>query len=94
MIKDINDLKKVVSDNRQKFDNMDDNMDAEYLSNRGKTAEEAYKTVMWHLMFHDSIDSLVEDEEFKNLINISGKHPEYYRIIRMVNRSIEKIIKK
>ena len=89
MINTIDDLKKVVSDLWLKFDNID----SEYLSDAGKAAEEAYRNVSWYLCFHETMESLSEDEDFMNIVNISGKHPEYYKVIRRINRAIERIIK-
>lgn len=89
MIKNINDLKRVCSDKWNELKHIS----PEYLSDAGKAAKEAYETALWHLMFHDSIDSLVEDEEFQNLVNISGEHPEFYRVIRIINRSVERLTK-
>ena len=52
---------------------------------------EAYRTIYWHCSFHDNLESLSSDEEFMNIINISDKHPEFYKVIRTVNRAIEMI---
>lgn len=90
MIKNIEDLKRVCSDKWNELERII----PEYLSDAGKAAKEAYKTALWHLMFHDSMDTLVEDEEFKNIVNIPGKHPEFYRVIRLVNLSVERLTKK
>lgn len=66
-----------------------DEVDSKYLNDAGIAAKEAYRAVIWHLAFHDSLDSLRSDEEFMNLINISGKDYEYYKILRMVYRALE-----
>lgn len=89
MINNINDLKRVCSDKWNELEHIS----TEYLSASGLAAKEAYKTVLWHLCFHDSIDTLIEDEEFTNLINIPNKHPEFYNVMRRINRSIERITK-
>ena len=68
------------------------NMSPGYLSDKGKAAMEAYRSIYWHMSFHDNFETLVTDEEFNNLINIPGKDPEFYRIIRMLNRKIEKLV--
>lgn len=64
----------------------------EYLSDAGNAAKEAYQFVIWYISFHESIDTLVEDEEFANLVNIPDKHPEYYKVIRMINRALERVV--
>lgn len=85
-IKTIEDLIAVVNNRVNEFENIKE----EYLSEAGKAAREAYKNTLWHLCFHGSIESLREDEEFTTLIFTSGKHPEYYKILRMIYRTISK----
>ena len=89
MIKNIAVLLEVCS---KKWSQLND-ITPEYLSDAGKAAMEAYKTIYWHLSFHNSIESLVEDDEFKNLVDIPGKHPEFYKIVRKVNRAIDLYMK-
>lgn len=89
MIKNIEDLIRVCNDKCNELNTIS----PEYLSDAGKAALEAYKTIQWHLMFHSSMESLKYDEEFMNIINIQGKHPEFYKIVRRVNRVIEKCTK-
>lgn len=64
----------------------------EYLNDAGNAAKEVYQSVIWYISFHDSIDTLVGDKEFAGLINTPGKHPEYYRVLRMINRAIERVV--
>lgn len=86
-IRNVEDLKGILLERWSKLDNID----SKYLSEAGVAAKEAYRAVIWHLAFHDDLASLKSDEEFMNLINISGKHPEYYRVLRMLNRALENI---
>ncbi len=89
MIKNIEDLIRVCNDKWNELNNII----PEYLNDAGKAALDAYKTIQWHLMFHGSMESLKDDEEFMNIINISGKHPEFYKIVRQVNRVVERLTK-
>ena len=66
------------------------NIKPEYLSEAGQAALEAYKGVLWYLGFHETIKSLKEDESFMNLVSVPNKHPEYYRVLRTINRFLEK----
>lgn len=84
MINNFKDLEKVCSNRYNELNKINE----EYLNEAGKAAKESWKTVLWHLMFHDSFNSLIEDEEFSNLINKPDQHPEYYKIVRDVNRFI------
>lgn len=63
------------------------------MNDAGKSAKEAYTSFIWYACFHDTLESLRDDEDFSNLVNIEGKHPEYYRTLRLINRSIEYSIK-
>lgn len=63
----------------------------EYLSETGLAAKEAYRHVLWYLGFYDTIQDIKDDESFNDLINVSGKHPEYYKIIKKINRAISRI---
>jgi hypothetical protein len=88
MIKNIEELIRVCNDKWNELKNIS----PEYLNDAGKAALDAYKTIQWHLMFHGSMESLKDDEEFMNIINIPGKHPEFYKVIRRVYRAIEKSV--
>ena len=88
MIKTINDLNKVCYDRWSDLNSIDHN----YLSDAGKAAMEAYKAAIWYFAFHDTMNSLSHDSEFMNLVNIEGKHPEYYRILRKINRAVSKAV--
>ena len=81
MINTIEDLNTIVSN---KWIGLAE-IDPDYLSDAGKAAKEAYQSIVWYTSFHDSLDSLVEDEAFANLVNIPDKHPEYYKVLHMIN---------
>lgn len=59
-----------------------------YLSEAGSAAREAYRAILWHMSFHGTLESLGEDENFVALQSIPDKHPEYYRIIRLISNYI------
>lgn len=63
-----------------------------YLSDAGKAAGSAYRAVLWYCSFYDTLEELAEDEEFRALYSIPNKHPEYYNVIRKINRVIEKAL--
>lgn len=84
-LKSIEELHGIVYEKWTKLDKVS----CTYLSEAGVAAKEAYRAVIWHLAFHDNLASLSSDEEFKNLVCISGKHPEYYKVLRTINRAIE-----
>lgn len=86
-INNLEDLKSVVLDRWSELNEINPT----YLSDVGNAAKEAYRTIYWHLSFHDTLDTLSEDEEFLNLVSIPNKHPEFYKVIRVVNRAIERI---
>lgn len=87
-INNLEDLKSVVLERWSELSNLS----SEYLSEAGKSAMEAYRAVYWHCSFHENLKSLNEDEEFTNLFNIPSKHMEYYKVIRKVNRAIERAL--
>ena len=88
-IKNLEDLVNVLV---KKIDQLSEVHD--YLSEAGLAAEEAYKNVCWYAGFHDTIESLSQDEDFKDLVNIPDKHPEYYRLLRIINRVIDRTVNK
>lgn len=83
-INTIEDLKAIAY---KRWNELDD-IDHKYLNEAGLAAKEAFKCIIWHLAFHDTLESLTSDEEFINLVNIPDKNPEYYKIIRMMNRAL------
>lgn len=85
-INNIDELNDVVYDRWTKLDEVE----SKYLSETGMAAKEAYRAIIWHLCFHNSLESLKGDEEFMDLVNIPGKHPEYYNIIRKLNNFLMK----
>lgn len=85
-IKNIEDLKKVVINKVNELEDIND----DYLSEAGKAAREAYRAINWTLSFHDSFASLRECEEFTDLVSTPDKHPEYYKIIKSVNRIVDR----
>lgn len=85
-INTIEDLTSVVL---EKYNQLDD-ISESYLSEAGLAAKEAYRNILWYVGFYDSLKELGEDEEFQGLVTISGQHPEYYKVLRMVNRALER----
>lgn len=88
MIKNIEDLKNVIVTRWSEMNELRD-----YLNEAGLAKMEAYRAIYFHLGFINSLEELKDYEEYQNLINIGGKHPEYYRTIRLVNRGIDNVIK-
>lgn len=88
MIKDIQDLQKVVVNYEARLSVIEE----EYLSDAGKAALEAYRAIHWYACFAERLTDLITNEDYLNLLEIDGKHPEYYRILRKVNKHIENIV--
>ena len=89
MMKNIKDLESILDKEIAKL--MD--ISPAYLSEAGKAALEAYKAANWYCGFYDTLDGLwSNDQNFRDLVNVSGKHPEYYKVIKMINRAIEKAL--
>lgn len=85
-------LSDVVAILTERWSQLDD-MKTEYLSEAGLAAKEAYRSMIWYSAFHHTLDSLSSDEDFQGLMEIPDKHPEYYRVLRGVNRAITNILK-
>lgn len=65
-----------------------------YLNEAGLAAKEAYRNTLWYSGFYDTLEDLSTDADFKELVSIPDKHPEYYKVLRMINRAIERAIAK
>ena len=83
-INTIEDLKDVAF---RRWSTLDD-IESKYLNEAGIAAKEAFRCIIWHLAFHDTLESLKSDNEFINLVNIPNKHPEFYSIIKKMNRAL------
>lgn len=90
-MKKITNLQELVSVLIKRWSQLDD-MNPTYLSEAGQAAKEAYRNVIWYTNFYDTIQDLAEDKEFMNLVSMPNKHPEYYKVLRSVNRVIERVI--
>lgn len=66
-----------------------DDINEEYLSEAGLAKKEALKAVIWHMAFCETLEDLYTNEEFMDLVNIGGKHPEFYKVLRTVIHSLE-----
>ena len=89
MMKNVKDLESILDKEIAKL--MD--ISPAYLNDAGKAALEAYKAANWYCGFYENLRGLLADENFMDLVNISGKHPEYYNVIKKINRAIEKAAK-
>lgn len=87
-IKDIQDLKSVVSQKVAELSVIEEG----YLSETGKAALEAYMAISWYVCFVERLADLITFEDYLNLLDIEDKHPEYYNVLRTVNKYIENIV--
>lgn len=86
----IHDIDTFVNVVRERWHELNE-INPEYLSDAGKAAKLAYREVYWLCSFHENLESLRDSEEFQRLVSIPDNHPEYYRVLRKVNRAVERI---
>lgn len=62
----------------------------DYLNEAGIAKMEAFREVDQAAAFCNSLKDLYEWDYYKELCDIPNQHPEYYRVLRMINRRLEK----
>lgn len=62
----------------------------EYLNGAGQAKKEAYQNILWFCGFMDDLKDLYDSGEIQGLLELNGKHPEYYKTVKMVIRALKK----
>lgn len=83
MFKNMDEFKKLLSKKWSELDAVHN-----YLSDAGLAAKEAYAGISWHAEFHKNLAELRDDPNLRALLEVEGKHPEYYRVLTMVIKSL------
>lgn len=65
---------------------------SKYLNSAGKARMEAFQSLLWLMNFMNDLKDLYESNELKDLINVKGKHREYYKTIKIVTNAIGKVV--